>query len=253
VKVAPSGARPVGIRGGPGTEQPQQFTIENLLMRLILVQAFGVKANRIEGPDWIDNPDNRFTILAKVPTGASKEDLKGMLQNLLVERFGLVFRRENNEVPGYELVISNSGVKMKGSDADPNPPPLPKDPRASPVPLDQPDFFISGGMSARQTISARRVGLDLLTTLLENRIGEPVVDKTGLTGKYDFSLAFSNVGLESALSALVAPPGAAPAAAEPAPTIFQAVQQELGLRLVEKKVPVETVVIEKIAKTPTEN
>jgi uncharacterized protein (TIGR03435 family) len=93
----------LGTRGGPGTTDPGQLTIGYATMKNLLAQAFGVQADKILGPAWLDKTDgDRYDVIAKVPRRASKEDLKTMLQNLLVERFGLAFHREMKDVQGYE-------------------------------------------------------------------------------------------------------------------------------------------------------
>jgi uncharacterized protein (TIGR03435 family) len=104
----------LGSHGGPGTADPGQMTIRYMTMKNLLILAFNVRALQLSGPAWLDNADSdHYDIVAKVPPGASKDDAKVMLQNLLVERFGLAFHRETREVPGYELAIGRNGLKMK--------------------------------------------------------------------------------------------------------------------------------------------
>jgi uncharacterized protein (TIGR03435 family) len=282
VKISPpmvGNTRPalMGTHGGPGTADPGQFTLGYAPIKTILVQAFGVKALQISGPAWVDKADgDRYDIVAKVPAGASKEDLKTMLQNLLVERFGMAFHRETKELPGYELVVGKNGPKLKESEIDPNPPAPVPPPAGQPfkiemdrnglpqLPPGRPGMLMGGGRG-RNVIVARQQAISQLANYLENLIGKPVVDKTGLTAKYDYGFAFDATGLPGGFNpptaAAPAPqtagaagaPPAFDAASDSAPSLFNAVQQELGLRLDQKKVTVELVVIDRLEKVPSEN
>jgi uncharacterized protein (TIGR03435 family) len=263
------------MRGGPGTADPGQLTLGYMTMKNILAQAFGVKANQVTGPAWLDKTDgDHYDIVAKVPSGASKEDGKRMLQSLLAERFGLAFHRETKDVQGYELVVGKNGSKLKESEisADPPPPPtgqpfkLETDRNGIPqLPPGQPRTLIMVGRDGRSAIAARQQTIVQLANFLEGQLGKPVVDKTGLTAKYDYGFAFDAAELPGALKPAAAPAAAAQTAgaatAQPtldnappdAPNIFNAVQQELGLRLDQKKVTVELIVVDRVERVPTEN
>src|ERR1700722_3983486 len=106
----------MGAQGGPGTSDPGQITYSNLPLKNLLVNAFGVKTYQISGPAWIDT--ERFDIVAKVPQGATKDDVKLMLQNLLAERFKLTLHREKKDLPMYALVVAKRGPTMKESPPD---------------------------------------------------------------------------------------------------------------------------------------
>ncbi len=266
VKVSPpivGSTRPalMGARGGPGTADPGQFTLGYATMKAILAQAFGVKANQITGPAWLEKTDDHYDIVAKVPPGVSKEDGKTMLQNLLVERFGLTFHRETKDVQGYELAVGKNGPKLKESaiSADPQPPPT------AGRPLKLKTRIIFAGPDGRNATVAKQQSISQLADFLEGQLGKPVVDKTGLTAKYDYEFAFDRTGLPGAFIPPAASASAAPTAgaagAPPgfdsapsgAPSLFNAVQQELGLKLDPKKVTVELIVVDRIEKVPTEN
>jgi uncharacterized protein (TIGR03435 family) len=282
VKIAPpmvGNTRPalMGTHGGPGTADPGQYTLGYAPIKTILVQAFGVRALQISGPAWLDKADDRYDIVAKLPAGASKEDLKTMLQNLLVERFGMAFHRETKELPGYQLVVGKNGPKLKESEISADPPPAPAPPPAGQpfkiemdrnglpqLPPGRPGMLVGGGFG-RNVIVARQQPISQLATFLENQLGKPVVDKTGLTAKYDYGFAFDATGLPGAINLPGAPAPAAqtagPAAAPPAfdtapasaPSLFNVVQQELGLRLDQKKVTVELIVVDRVERVPSEN
>jgi uncharacterized protein (TIGR03435 family) len=265
----------LGARGGPGTNDPGQLTIGHANMKSLLTQAFGVKANQISGPAWLDKTDSdRYDISAKVPVGASKEDLKTMLQNLLVERFGLAFHRGTNDVQGYELVVGQNGPKLKESEMSADPAPAPtgqplrieRDRNGIPqLPSEGPRMIIDAGTVGRQVVAARQQTITQIASFLENLLGKPVVDRTGLTAKYDYGFAFDTTGLPGAsnprvasvsaaqTAGVAAPPSAFDNAPASAPSIFNAVQQELGLRLDQKKVTVELIVVDRLEKVPSEN
>src|ERR1051326_3451359 len=121
---APRGNGPIriGSRGGPEQGDPGRITYHNSTLRDLLVYAYGVKRNQISGaPEWLDS--QRFDITAKIPEGATKEQVKVMLQNLLADRFKAVLHNETKEMPMYALLVSKSGPKMKESAAPANPPP----------------------------------------------------------------------------------------------------------------------------------
>ena len=88
----------VQMRGGPGTPDPGQLTYTNVSLKNVLTNAYGVKGYQINGPKWLDS--ERFDITAKIPKGATKEQFKLMLQNLLAERFKLTLHHETKEQIG---------------------------------------------------------------------------------------------------------------------------------------------------------
>jgi uncharacterized protein (TIGR03435 family) len=258
----------VGMRGGPGTATPGQINYTYVPLKQILIAAYGVKAYQLTGPAWLDS--ERYDIVAKVPEGATKDQLNLMLRSLLAERFHLTLHRETKELPVYELVVGKNGPKLKETVVDPNaPPPAPPDPgtplRAS---LDKDGFpqlpagragMMAVGSKGRMRVVSRMQTLSVLINMMENQLGRPVVDKTGLTGKYDFNLEFSTEGLAqpAALAALLppAPPGGAPIDAqnEGGPSVFEAFDKQLGLKLESKKDPIEMLVLDSVDKVPTDN
>jgi uncharacterized protein (TIGR03435 family) len=217
------------------------------------------------GPDWVDT--DRFDIQAKpsaeyqpkpptrcFPPNCPMTPIQIMMQSLLGDRFQLRTHRETRELPIYELTIAKSGFKLKEADprnpAVPSPPPPPGTPpptNAAALPTPPP-----GAMGIFGTgIAASSVPMAALALQLSGILGRPVIDKTGLKGEYDFKFVYSRVGLNG-------PPGppAAPAvgleASDPLPSIFTAVQEQLGLRLDSTKGPIEVLVIDNVTK-PIEN
>jgi len=126
------------IKGGPGSNDPGQISYTNISMQHLLMTAYGLSQPfRLSGPAWM--PNEKYDIVAKVPEGATKDDLKMMLQHLLADRFQLAAHREMRDLPNYEMVVAKGGVKMKESvedpSAEPPPPPPIAAPGASPTPI----------------------------------------------------------------------------------------------------------------------
>jgi uncharacterized protein (TIGR03435 family) len=180
-----------------------------------------------------------------------------MLQNLLADRFQMKARLEKKEMQAFALQVAKGGVKMKLSE---EPPPDPNGAaKALPLSPGPPRFDKNGfpivtgsGMivetqNGRARVTAKQAAISQICTFLGNQFARPVIDQTGLTGKYDYNLEFAPEN---------APPpdaGAAPASSDPAPTLLLAVQDQLGLKLDAKKLPVDIVIVDHIEKIPTEN
>jgi uncharacterized protein (TIGR03435 family) len=242
-------------RGGPGTPDPAQITWTYATMKALLLTAYDAKAYQISGaPSWMDT--ERYDIAVKVPDGATKAQVNAMWQNLLAERFGLALHHEPKEFSVEELVVAKDGPKFKETawdSATPLPPGPPQRDRdgglASPG---QVNMISPRGNGATVHTVAKAQPISQLTATLSNQLGHPVVDKTGLTGKYDFTLDYYISGF-----AYRPPPGPPPAASDnasdPGPDLVTAVQQQLGLRLVAGKATIDVLVIDKAEKTPTGN
>lgn len=239
------------VRGGPGTADPGQVAYTNLLLKDLLLTAYSVKSYQIAGPDWLDT--ERYDVIANIPPGATKEQFPRMLQDLLVERFKITLHHETKDLPLFELVVSRNGPKLRPWQENPDeqavppqapgaPPPMGKDG----FPVVQPGHFVSTTANGRVRIAASKLPVSRLAEMLANQLGRPVRDKTGLAGLYDYTLEFSPEGLASGLAA-------APPSDQDALSLFTAVQEQLGLRLEQKKEPVDVLVIDHVEKTPTEN
>jgi uncharacterized protein (TIGR03435 family) len=273
----------VGMRGGPGTPDPGQITYNNVTVKNVLMNAYGVKGFQISGPGWLDS--ERYDIVAKVPRGATKAEFMVMLQNLLAERFKLTLHREKKDLPMYALVVGKNGPKMKESveDAAPKgggPADGPAAVMGKPT-VDRDGFPVLPPAAAGRTavslalmngnvrMTASKQPMSGLAEDLSRQLDLPVVDMTGLTGKYDFTLYFSPEGLAGMrLPAGLAPPP--PNAAPPGeggpgspmasapdgqsnPSLFAAIQEQLGLKLEQRKGPVDLLVIDHLEKAPIEN
>jgi uncharacterized protein (TIGR03435 family) len=259
--VKPAAPQASGIMrpsGGPGTSDPERFTYTNVTLKALLLRAYDVKNYQITGPAWLDS--ERFDILAKVPAGATKEQLNIMLQHLLADRFNLTFHHEAKEMAVYELTVGKSGSKLKEADLNAV---APTGEPGAPLRIGAPDKDGFPQIPAGLAVMLGRITdgisrwtdrlmiLSDLTSLLESELDRPVVDKTGLTGKYDFSLAFSRDGLRPRGPA--AAPDATPADPSGGPSLLNAVQEQLGLKLESKKDPIDILVLDHIDKVPTGN
>ena len=252
------------VDGGPGTHAPGRIQFTDMPLRVLIMRAYDVQSFQVSGPSWMDN--QRFDIVAKVPDGASKEDARVMLQNLLADRFQLKLHKGSKEAAYYELVGAKAGFKLKEAA------PAPETPAEGAVsapagPTRGKDGLLRtphGQLGIQATGNGRmRMQGDAVTTarlseVLGMVVGRPVVDKTGLTGTYDVALDFSPEGLGPG------PKGAAPGEGggsaeaprdsnDSGPSIFAALQERLGLKLESRKGPVDVWVVDRVEKAPTKN
>ncbi len=201
------------------------FTLGRVRMqgtvRTIIRVAYNVSSDRIEGgPKWLD--DEHYEINAKAEGPAQSDELRAMLQTLLTERFDLEFHRVTKTISAYALTIANGGLKINEV--------APGDSHST-----------SGG---RGSLSAKNVPIARLADRLSNLLGSPVVDQTGNTGFFDFSLSWSPEKTS---------PSPSPSAVDDnGPSLFTALQEQLGLKLESRKVPVEFIVVDRVGK-PTLN
>jgi uncharacterized protein (TIGR03435 family) len=239
------------------------------LMELICV-AYKVKPAEVAGnPAWLNAgaDADHFNILAKMPEGATKDQVPEMLQALLAERFKLVVRRERRDTAGYALIVGKGGPKLKEAVPDP---PAPA-PAAEAAAGSSHEASGTGGPAAakpaggawRMTASENqefRIEGDSMTmenvaTMLSGFVGSPVRDMTELKGRYKLSFEVRMQDLSPGMN-----PGAAATTGLPADSaldpsgssIFTAVQR-LGLKLERRKMPFDFLVIDHVERVPTEN
>jgi uncharacterized protein (TIGR03435 family) len=230
---------------------------------MLLLRAYDLKDYELLGAPPMDG--DKFDIVAKIPPGATNEQVNVMIRNLLVERFGLAVHRETRELPVYELVVAKGGLKMKEVEK-PDGLPAPRTGSLLSQMSQGKDGFpelphgirplyalpMSGGLR----VSARAVTMAALLTMLKNQIGGPVVDRTGLTGAYDFDLFYAIEGFRAAAIPVAGAEPTSGQAADPGdspPTLRAAFESQLGLKLVPAKGPVEVLVVDHMNKKPTEN
>jgi len=240
--------------GGPGTDDPGILTITLFPLRLLVRDAFGVPPDHIVGPAWID--DEKYDIVAKVPLGSTRADASLMLRSLLIERLHMSVRLEPREMPGYVLTVAKGGPKLRESVVDPAVKPLQglANCRLGPdhdgfpqmAPGCRGDLRLA--MSGTIKITAQQVALDSLAKALSpvlNVSSERIVDETGLTGIYDYRLGFSGTGLSTKASADQDPSGL--------PDLFGALEKQLGLKLQQKKLLINMVIVDHVDRVPAEN
>lgn len=189
--------------------------MKNVTLKACITWAYRMTDSQVSGPDWLTS--ERFDIVAKAESGKPQPE---MLASVLAERFKLAVHREMKELTVYALVVAKNGPKLKKVDPG------------------------EGDTTSRRGhLTATRVSMAGLARFLAGpnvRLGRPVVDKTGLDGVFNFNLDWS-------------PEGSAEKAADALPSIFIALQEQLGLKLEAQKGPVEVLVVDHVEKTPTEN
>lgn len=222
----------IGMSGGPGTPDPGRYECNSCNLSMLMTAAYDVAGYQISMPSALK--DAIFEINAKVPEGATKEQFRLMLQNLLADRFKMTVHREKKEMQIYELVVARGGPKMKESepepapdpgrdpskDAGPNaplPPPPPPPGGRGPLPKDgfpalgkarpgHPMMFFGLG---RAGLQANTESMAEFAKTLADLVGKPVTDATGLTAKYDFTLTWDGAGGPGrGIPAIPSPPSA---------------------------------------------
>jgi uncharacterized protein (TIGR03435 family) len=251
VKENRSGDSRSPLRTQPGG----RFVATNALLKFLIAEAFlgpqpvHLSSRILGGPDWINSA--RYDITAKAalefqpsPDGPPRELLL-MLRSLLQERFKVRTHYETRELPIYELVLARAdgalGPKLRQSAANCDGPPPPRQP-GEPPPcggMRGPARILAGGIPMRQLVM-------MLTAILA--VGPPagadgrlVVDKTGLSGRFAFDLAWTPEQIPDAAP----PPGVPPIDAN-GPSFFTALQEQLGLKLQPARGPVEVLVIDSV-------
>jgi uncharacterized protein (TIGR03435 family) len=227
------------------------FRASGMTVKMLLTQAYDVREFQVSGgPSWINT--ERYDITAKsehsdeaqsLPDDPRKmtdeqrktvsDQMRERLRALLAERFQLTIHRETKEQSVYALVVGKGGSKLKESETKEGTGPR--------------------GMMrmGRAQLSGQGVPLQMLTQSLSSQLGRPVIDRTGLKGNFDFKLEWTpDPGQPAAMPANG--PDAPPPPDPNGPSIFTALQEQLGLRLESQKGPVEMLVIDKVEK-PSEN
>jgi uncharacterized protein (TIGR03435 family) len=190
----------------------------NVNLKEIIAQAYKVQEYQVSGPGFILT--ERFDIVAQFPPHTDGNRIPPMLQALLADRFKLTTHRETKELPIYSLVVAKGGPKFKAADSSPH---------------------MSVDSSRSHWHVTATVTMQRFAEFLTDEAGRPVVDKTNLTGAYDMTLDWAvdnNANTNDASNG---------------PSLFTALQEQLGLKLDSAKGPVETIVVDHAERTPTEN
>jgi uncharacterized protein (TIGR03435 family) len=204
-----------------GAVRHEELTFGNAALVNCIRFAYNMASDaQISGPDWVKNGEYLYDVDAKGAVGSSREQLQEMMQTLLKERFKLVVHRDQKEMSHYALVVAKGGAKM------------------APVKEIPPDYSAINYGGRINNIMPMTLLAYLLSRFETER---PIIDLTGLKGLYE-------VKLEWALASL------GPAATDtPGPSLFTAVEEQLGLKLEGRKGPVEILVVDRAEKNPAEN
>jgi bla regulator protein BlaR1 len=225
-------------------------------LKMLLTMAYDVREFQISGgPAWINT--DRYDILAKAERSAGVENppddprkmteeqrktvgdqMRERLRALLADRFQLTLHRETKEQSVYALVVAKTGPKLQESQTKEG-----TGPRGPMMRM------------GRGDLSGQGVRLDMLASTLSNQLGRTVIDRTGLKGNFDFKLTWTPDPGQSATPLGGGPPPGVDAPPPPdpnGPSVFTALQEQLGLRLESQKGPVEMLVIDRVEK-PSEN
>jgi len=215
IKPADPGAG--GSSGEDGREG--RLRVYNVTLKRCIRYAYAIAEDQIVGgPKWIDNL--RYDIVAKADHPTGEPELLRMLQSLLANRFKLEFHHESRSLPGYALTAVKGGIKAQASDPNRH----------------------SGANGGRGFIDAVASPLSELTIRLSALLGRPVVDMTGETRKFDFHLRWTPDDTQTG----------ADSATPDGPSLFTALQEQLGLKLDSRKVPVDVLVVDR-AELPSDN
>jgi uncharacterized protein (TIGR03435 family) len=222
-------SNPDAPRGGYGF-RGQDVTTTNVTVNWLIKLAYNVHVRQIEGgPAWLDSAKYDIVGRPDTPGQPSRDQMKLMIQKLLADRFQLKFHTEKKELPVYAMVVLKTGPKITVSAGDPNA---------------FPGIGFGQGPGVL-SLNGRNTGLDAVANALQsNVLDKPVVNQTGLTGRYDFALKFTPDPTQIANFGAGTP--GTPGDLDAPPDIFAAFQQQLGLKLESTKAAVDVMVIEKI-------
>ncbi len=209
-----------------------RFVEKEYTLKLLIAAAYDLNAREISGgPGWIES--DHYDIVAVTPGDVrpTHDEQMSMLRNLLADRFKLTFHREQKEFSIYELQVAKGGAKLKASTAA----------------ADDPAALISTVYPQRIVLPARNATMgDLVSLMQRAMLDRPVVDKTGLVGRFDFDLEWSPDETQFGGEVPIANADA------PSPPLFTAIQQQLGLKLEATRGPVNALVVDN-AERPSEN
>ena len=232
----------VDFDGGPGTADPTRFSCRNCSQPLLVMHAYGVEYDQIAG---LDSRTELYDIEAKVPAEATKDQFRVMLQKLLSTRFNMSLHRERKRKQAFELVVGKNGPRIKKTAereedyvaAASSAPENALDPEGFPIlPSGKSGYASVNGRARMRVLNAT---MEQLASKLSNQLDLPVIDATGLAGRYDFDLYWAGRSADGA--------------DDPSPNLFSAVESQLGLRLRPRKAAVTMIVIDHADRVPTEN
>jgi len=204
---------------------PGRITYTNVTLRDCLMAAYDAKDYQIAGPDWLHT--DRFDIVATASGAPSDDATKLMLQKLLSARFQMTVHREKRELPVYALVVGKNGTKLMHESANPG----------------KSNMRMTGGSIVFTSVTIPEL-VDDMSHMRSAEMDRPVVDNTGMKGRYDFTVTLFG-SQEEMMAAL--------SKGDFGSSIFTLIQEQLGLKLESQKLPLDMVVIDKAERVPTEN
>ena len=214
-----------GGRGGFVQTSPGSLNMRNTTLKNAIRWAYGVTEYQVSGPEWLDS--TRYDIAAKAAGPAKDAELQRMTQTLLADRFKLAFHRDTKEFHVYVLAVGKNGAKLQESTSEG-------------------ESAIQPEMN-RMAVTVHRTPVSMMIDMLNTVVGAPVIDETGLKGRYDVSV---NLGKYAAEMQSGAGSGAPP---DLITLITAALEGELGLKLEARKMALEVLIVDHAEKTPTEN
>jgi uncharacterized protein (TIGR03435 family) len=258
--------RATGIPGTPAANDPGRFTAENWSLTNLIAMAYNIPSYRLSASPELNRA--LFDVEARMAADTTKDQFMIMLQNLLAERFTLKVHWETRPMNLFELLVRKNGPKLKEATADapgaaaesassdpvPTAGPPKRGPDGFPIPPpgNQTWMLIMGG---KGTMRGHNETTAQMALKFSNQIGRPVVDATRLPGKYDYTLNWSTVATRDVLAPPPPADGTSPVAGDEtqAPSLFTAVQEQLGLVLQPQKGPVRMLIVDHVEKTPKSN
>ena len=237
VKASQPG-QPGGQRGEPGHGgirlgrdnihvSPGTVTMRNITLKSAIRWSWHVSEFQVTGPDWLDSA--RYEIAGKAAGPATEDQLRLMMQALLQERFKLELHRQTKELAAYVLVVGKNGPKVQESKTEGE---------------------ASIDVNQRQlSVTVQRTPVTQLIDMMSTVLRAPVIDMTGLTGRYDLTLNVAKYAAD--LAAQGHSMDSAPM--DPQALISIILQDELGLKLEAKKMPLDLVIVDHAEKAPVEN
>jgi uncharacterized protein (TIGR03435 family) len=212
-------------------EGPGRIRLQNWALLDLIAAAYRVRANQVSGPSWLG--DQGFDLEAKAPEGTEKEQLNGMLQSLLEERFGLKAHHDSQTKSGFALVVGKNGPKLKHAEVAPTP--EQREQRSAANRERMEEMRQQGTpLTGLERLTLPSTTTEQLAIHLARFTEAPVVDETGLKGKYSVTIeTWKNPDV-------------------PGGTILEAVEK-LGLKLEARKITVDTIVVDHVSKMPTAN
>jgi len=216
VTVKPSDPNTVGDHI---EQHGRHLTLSNETIEMMLVLGYSVQKNQIaDAPDWVRTERWEIDGLSNMDGELNLPQLQKMIQKALAERFGLKMHREKREMSVYAIVVAKGGPKMTVSTNSTNAPPE-QHPRDG---------------SGQHTEILKNFSMDDLALILQFRVDRPVLNRTGLNGRYDMTLKWTY------------DEDRAPTDGTAAPSLFTAMQEELGLKLEPMKAAADVLVIDKL-------